>query len=280
VVRGWFTTGLRAADAHDADTKVRACARAAGGLDGIYGVGALYNADVGTLDGVLGIGNRPFTLEDGTVLGGAFQLEPAGFSLTVIAHEMGHGYGLGHSWAASSCGCGGAPGEYCDAADVMSGTAAWTFHGVLCPPTGLLSSYCDSGPGLIAPYRAQLGWLPTSRITRVTHGQVAEVPLISLDHSQVDGPLLIEVPLDDGSRYTVELHHRVDWDRALPQDAALIHRVDSSGRATAMIKPPDECGANLRTLFVAGERYQDPATNVTIEVERIDDTTATVRIAR
>jgi Metallo-peptidase family M12B Reprolysin-like len=199
-VLGWYTTGKTTAQvaADSRPQKLKDCfdtAKAAnpnlsGSLSGKYGVIAVYNTILGTGDsGAAGNGKAPLD-------GGSYAqivLEPWALYPTFVAHEMGHGYGLDHSFDTVLNSCGGAPGEYCDAWDVMSAMSfgnlsqrsptfetptfetPWTapdpnvcgvFPGGLCGP---------AGPGLKGPNLDALGWVPDARIARIPSVQLPTV---------------------------------------------------------------------------------------------------------
>src|SRR5207247_11384642 len=82
------------------------------------------------------------------------QLEP-----TLMFHELGHEFGLDHSFSDADESCDAAddarPGAYCDRADIMSAMNVLSFQD---------ARNRTSGPSLNAVSRKRLGWLHRSRI--------------------------------------------------------------------------------------------------------------------
>jgi hypothetical protein len=77
---------------------------------------------------------------------------------TFFFHEMGHEFGLDHSFGESPALCAGGdvrPGVYCDMFDIMSAMNVHSFQDAL---------NRRSGPTLNGMSRATLVWLQSSRI--------------------------------------------------------------------------------------------------------------------
>jgi hypothetical protein len=128
-----------------------------------------------------------------------------------IAHEFGHGIGLGHSfsndlaWLPASYG---ADGEYDNQFDLMS--AANIF-------TNSKDAFGGSPPFLDAHHLEEMGWLPMSRVLDVGgEGLNARtVTLAALTHPEASGYLAIRVLFDPNDRfhyYTVEFRKADGWD--------------------------------------------------------------------
>lgn len=129
--------------------------------------------------------------------------------VTFGGHEMGHAYGLGHSWRSNP------DVEYGDSWDLMSAmNVAWF-------PSG--GPYGPSGPSINAPTLYKLGWLPEDRVwTRGLAGST--IRLVALNRSDVAGPLMAKVVTADRI-YTVEFRQRAAWDRGIQRDGVLIHEL-------------------------------------------------------
>ena len=133
-----------------------------------------------------------------------------GFSMYFAAHESGHGYGLGHAGRRDD------PYGYADRWDVMG--YGHTFA----------SAYEVSGPGLAAPNRLLLSWIPLDRVARVeiVPGIDRRITLGPLD--TLEGMPVTAVAITGSAVYTVELRRKSGWDRGLSQDfAVLIHEMPS-----------------------------------------------------
>jgi hypothetical protein len=232
-----------------------------------YGIVVFWNDDAGQYWG----GQQSVTIGGTTRTFGTAALTASSLRIPTAAQEMMHGYGL---YLHSRCYDGA---EYGDAWDVMS---ADTFgSGSTCGyanPTFQRSPFGQSGPGLIAPYRAWFGWIPASRI-RYTAGP-ATVTLAALDDASRPGDLMVQVPIGLSSAiYTVEFRRRAGWDQGLPADAVVVHQVLPGGQTYLM-----KSGSAGRTGLGVGDTFADPAVNnnVGITVLGIDrqNGTATVWI--
>ena len=142
-------------------------------------------------------------------------------SLTMYfaAHEMGHCFGMLHSWAK------GTPDlEYGDPLDLMG-----------FPTNGFpVPVYGTAGPGLNAPTLFRQGWLPPNRVWTMGLGfsGAYQVPLAAVNHPEQSGHLLARVVSPDRI-HTVELRHPSGWDQGMGQARVFVHE--------------------LRSLFTAGQ---------------------------
>jgi hypothetical protein len=141
---------------------------------------------------------------------------------TFVAHEMGHGFGLSHSWS-------GYPDlVYGDRWDIMSAMSVWTFSGSYASPTG-------TGPGLNVPNLRQFGKPPASRVwSPSANAPIQQVRLAALNAPETDGYLaaVIAPPLlrsKQAVTYTIEYRRPQGWDRGVPGDVVLVHEVRADG---------------------------------------------------
>jgi hypothetical protein len=205
------------------------------------------------------------------VFADATALEP-----TFIFHEMGHEFGLDHSFSDENNPCAGGdgrPGAYCDRTDIMSAMAVASFQD---------AQNRKSGPSLNAVSRKRLGWLHRSRIrTLPSSGGSESVTLAALNRPDVDGYQMVQfvgtgrVPATMPSTYTVEFRERSGWDQGLNASTVLVHEIRSDGLVRLLKNAP------VGTIGV-GSEFVSPSPSTVIRVESIDAAshTARVRISR
>jgi hypothetical protein len=209
------------------------------------------------------------------------------YDVTFNAHEMGHGYGLNHSfdtaltsWSPAS---DGTPGVYGDPYDIMS---AKTFRNT--NPMFQGPAFGDSGPGLNAPQLFYaMEWMPANRVHTVeealhTPPYKETVTLAAVNHPEVSGPLMAQMyrfkpDPPSWTTVTVEFRTATGWDRGISQlnrgsGAVVIH--ESRPRGFYLLPSSDGPGWQL------GQRYVDMEKNMSVQVMSIDNVqhTATVEI--
>lgn len=226
IMTGWTDTGLSLTQ-HKHQTRAEnttACVSAALGKSNwknfnFYNYIAVYN-------GQLDEGMVPVTIQGKQVNA---DIIDAYSPQTGILHEMGHGFGLGHSYNDQNV-------EYGDPYDIMSALNVYPYAGNHCVPPGGWYA-CDSGPGLNAWTRWQLGWLrPAQR--------------------QMWWPASSGAPL---MTETVTLAARNEPPGALPQ----ILYVPTSSTAMYTVEWIDTDNYDLDNLFASNQSSQPsrPATN-------------------
>jgi|tagenome__1003787_1003787.scaffolds.fasta_scaffold20865982_2 hypothetical protein len=182
-----------------------------------------------------------------------------------IMHEMGHGFGLPHSFSAAP------DREYGDGWDLMSFATTTplftiTFQGATGAATG----------GLNARNAEALGGLPANRIwSRTTADFSDQVVLDPLCQPPLGANGSLVVKLRDATRnstHTVEFRRRAHWDQALPEDAVVVHEVRTDGRS--YLEPTG--GSRL----LAGQEHFLAGPGVTVRVVGISSSppAATVRM--
>lgn len=205
--------------------------------------------------------------QDSGSSGGRVLLDPGAWNIRFAAHEMGHGYGLDHSYSNDLTyqnAPWSAPGEYDDMWDEMSAQHVYGFS---------TTNFGNGGVGFNAFDRDKLGFIPRNRIRTFGANGVgsATVPLAPLQVPSASGSLLVRVPFDPSDLfhyYTVEFQRQLGWSQGIPADTVLIHEVQN-GRPTL-----------LRQLNVAGKPPVQhlSANGVTIDVNSISGNAASVSI--
>ena len=210
VVRGWFTESHTFADnqATNRWTRIQWCvdAAAAGGYTVPAGHRVVAIVNEGTDSG-----------SDGSRV----LLDQGAWNVGFAAHEMLHGYGLGHSFSNDTTyqnAPWSQPGEYDDPWDEMSAMHIHATSG----------TYGTNAVGLNAYHRDELGWLPRNRVLTLGADGIASrtIRLAPLEVPAASGPQLVRIPFDPGDlfrAYTVEFRRRTGWSAGIPNDTVLIH---------------------------------------------------------
>jgi M6 family metalloprotease-like protein len=172
----------------------------------------------------------------------------------IVAHEMGHSFGLTHSedWNGD---------EYGNTWDVMS-VAAY------CAPDSDFG-YLAQEP--IAVNKDLLGWIPAGRKFDAPGGEARTIVLKSPE-GQGDGYLIAEIPLGPGRMYTVEARVRAGFDHGLPASGILIHEVDLRRPNKAqLVSPARGAVGDVAGVFGGwgvGTVFRDSANGVAVTVDR------------
>jgi hypothetical protein len=194
--------------------------------------------------------------------------------LSVFGHEMGHGFSFNHSRRLST-----STSDYSDCYDIMSTlSCTYRFSGAGTPFGGSTFGGFGKGPGLNAIQLDLQGWIPGARETSFSNGSCAQhtYTMAALNHPEAGGfqelripaAIAITVPPSEGGTatstyYTVELRSKTGWDRAIPQDAFLLH-LQAAGRSY-WVDTAGHGGAML-----AGDEYVDAGHNAYVAINSID----------
>jgi hypothetical protein len=182
---------------------------------------------------------------------------------------MGHGFGLPHSFAANP------DMEYGDGWDVMS-FATTTFQF----PITFKGAAGDATVGVNARNLEALGAVPATRLWAPGAPDFSQpIVLEALNQPPIGNrgfviakiePLSTSPRRPNGSSYTVEFRRRTGWDRAISQDAVLVHEVRSNGRS--YLQP------GIWGQFTAGQQFVTPDPKVFIQVTAIDSAAGTASL--
>ncbi|MCU0233412.1 MAG: hypothetical protein MUE90_05195, partial [Thermoanaerobaculales bacterium] len=176
----------------------------------------------------------------------------------VIAHEMGHGFGLPHSNNADDDA-----NPYDNPWDVMSDS--WNY--VLTHPT-----YGKLGKGTIAYHLDLLGWIGPEQKVVVDAAGIYELSIDHLALAETENLRLVRIAKPGTSTfYTVEVRDRVGYDGQLPGFAVVIHHVDPFRLEEAWLVDLEnaENGADEGAMWRVGECFQDLADDISVCVQSV-----------
>jgi hypothetical protein len=223
------------------------------------GVNLMFNDD---LDGYAWGGSQYMTL-DGVARSWRMTWEPPwGYSnVTVMAHEMGHGFGLPHS-------SGNYGQTYDNQWDVMSDT--WTN----CSNSSDLTYGC-LGQHTISFHKDLLGWIPPEQ-KYIFPGGNATITLEQLALPQTGNYKLVQIPIKGSSThfYTLEARRKTGYDIQLPGQAVIIHEVDKTRAIPAHVIDPDLNGntGDAGAMWEIGETFSDPANGISVYISSTTST--------
>lgn len=151
----------------------------------------------------------------------------------LLAHEMGHVYGMKHSRME------GSNADYQDRWDIMSAANVWSASD---------TEFTLKGPGVNASNMRGRGWLDETRVWKTTSKSYdTTVTLRPLVRHDLPGLLAAELP----GGYLAEFRVRQGWDGSIPRAAVLIHRFDAG---TSYI----QFGNSGNPDLVEGDSFGDP----------------------
>lgn len=182
----------------------------------------------------------------------------AGANSAVLAHEMGHGFGLPHA-----NNFDGDSNPYDSPWDVMSSATAYS----VADPT-----YGARGKHVNAYHKDRLGWIPPARRFEAKANTTRTLLLDHTALADAENYQIAVLPIDDTHWYTVEARLRTgEYELSLAGDAVIIHQVDT-GRAQPSWAvdadvPPADFSDNPGTMWTVGETFVEPAGLFSVHVE-------------
>ena len=250
-----------------------AAADAAVDFSGVIGINLMFN---GELDGRAWGGGACAVLDGLYGCLRATWNPPWAFdNLAVMAHEMGHGYGLPHSDNSD-----GDADTYDNPWDLMSD--AWRRAGSD-PVYGLLPKHIN------AYQRERLGWVPAANRRTLQADDIGthEILLDTVDAPGATGVQLLVLALPAQPDpfatvvYTVEARRRTaPYESNLPGDAVIIHALTHYGTTQSLDSdvPPATYSSNEGSMLKPGERFRLPLGQHWVEVVAATDTGFRVRV--
>jgi len=227
-----------------------------GGTGGFSGINMMFND---LLDCCAWGGGRFTTLDGVNKLWRTTWNPPWSFRQSgIIAHEMGHGFGLPHSNNSD-----GDSSPYDSPWDVMSSATGNAVND---------SDYGRLGKHHTAYHKDRLGWFDASEQIEVTAGESATITIDAMALPSTSNYRMARIPVPDTDDwYTVEARKRIGYDGNLPGDAIVISYVDTSRSEPAWSvdsdDPPADFADNEGSMFRVGESFIDASAQITISVD-------------
>ena len=185
---------------------------------------------------------------------------------TFNLHELGHGFGLGHTWFARP------DIEYGDQWDVMG--SGFNFKN---------KHSARNGSGMNAFNLRKLGCIPDDRMFE-SDGQPGNHTITLAALNQVHANthyLMASIPPTPGSgsntSYLVEFRRKRGWDAGIPQDTVLVHEVRDNGVCYLLSRDERRDPAAIEVL--SGQDFKIPDRHLTIKALRFDNATSTAKVS-
>ena len=218
------------------------------------GINLMFNND---LDGFAYGGGWFLNLDGASKIWNITWEPPWGYgNIAVMAHEMGHGFGLPHS-------SGNYGLTYDNQWDVMSDT--WSN----CDRSTDVTYGC-LGQHTISYHKDILGWIPSPQKYNATWGSSTTISLEQLSLPQTGNYKMAQVPIGGSNThfYTVEVRRQTGYDYKLPAQAVIIHEIDTTRDISAHVIDVDNNGntGDAGATWTVGEVFRDTANNISVAV--------------
>ncbi|PIE02224.1 MAG: hypothetical protein CSA81_08280 [Acidobacteria bacterium] len=176
----------------------------------------------------------------------------------VVAHEMGHGFGLPHA-----NNFDGDNDPYDNPWDVMSHNWSYAVEN----PT-----YGKLGKHVCAYHKEILGWYHQENFIEITEDGYYQVTIDHAALASTSNYFAVKIPYgSQGHYYTLETRKKEgNYDANLPADAVLIYQVEPQRDEPAWLvdedNPPADFADNAGSHWVVGETYTDDTNGIVISV--------------
>jgi len=183
---------------------------------------------------------------------------------SVLAHEMGHAFGLPHS-----------SGPYTNVYD-----SQWDIMSSDRRPNNIPDPvYGCVGKHTISFHKSMLNWIGERNYVVGAAPQVRSLWVADLAKACPDWAYHeVTLPMGDGSFYTIECRRWTGLDANIPGPAVLMHRVDPLQTIPAKVVDPDGNGDcnDVGAMWTTGETFEDTPHAIMVTVESENDAGALV----